>query len=78
MPITNTPKLTEENKKWIKAHSDKFTAREISDWMQVAETVIRSYCRDNSLSIKKPDGNYTPPESIYFNVDAYFKSNFWI
>ena len=78
MPITNTPVLTEENKKWLSSHSAKFTAREISDWMRIDEKVIRSYCAYHKLEVKKPDGNYTPPESIYFNVDAYFKSNFWI
>lgn len=73
MPITNTPKLTEENKKWLSSHSAKFTAREISDWMQVKEYTIESYCQAESLKLLPSVDDYKPPESIYFDVDEYTK-----
>ena len=71
MPITNRPKLTEENKTWIRNNSSKFTAKEIAAWMQAPETVIRSYLRDNNLEYKKHDDNFQHPISTYFNWSLY-------
>lgn len=65
--------LTESNKKWLSSHSEKFTAREISDWMRIKEHIIESYCLAESLKLLPSVDDYKPPESIYFDVDEYTK-----
>ena len=72
MPITNTPVLSEDNKKWIRNNSSKFTAKEIADYFGVYQQLITRFCRHHKLSLKKSTNETKPIESEFFNVVNYY------
>lgn len=45
--------LTEEQRKFIEENSDKYTCTELSRLLQVNRSTIRTYCKNNGISLKK-------------------------
>ena len=84
MPITNTPILTEANKKWINENSHLYTIAEMEFKIkqdgnnQVTNKVLGSYVRYYKLPYKR-DMNYKkserrkslPISDEFFNIDNY-------